>query len=307
MSWNASVKVFPYHTEGEKLTDVRKPDWLKIKFKSSGNMDYVDEIIRQCGLNTVCVEAMCPNRAECFSKRTATFMILGRNCTRNCTFCNVSRQEPDRQDPGEPLRVAEAVMRLGLRYVVITSVTRDDLDDGGASQFVNCIREIRKKDDCIKVEVLVPDFSGNAGALKSVVMEKPFVLNHNVETVRRLYPEVRPSAVYDRSLGLLKKAKETDSDIRTKSGIMLGLGETKEEVVQTLLDIRAAGVDLLTIGQYLAPSRKHHNVARYVHPDEFDEYKRIAIEMGFLHAASGPFVRSSYNAAEAVPGLLSGV
>jgi lipoyl synthase len=278
----------------------RKPEWLKIKYRSNKNTSDVDEILRAYGLNTVCEEAMCPNRAECFSKRVATFMILGKNCTRRCTFCNVSKELPCIVDPEESMKVALAAKEMGLVYVVITSVTRDDLPDGGASHFASCIEEMRIIDPDIKVEVLIPDFMGDADALKCVVDKKPFVLNHNIETVERLYPEVRPQAAYQRSLELLRRTRELDKDMITKSGIMLGLGETRDEVLKTLRDLIEADVKSITIGQYLAPSKKHHEVMRYVEPSEFEEIGMIAKDMGFIHVASAPFVRSSYNAAEIV-------
>jgi len=278
----------------------RKPEWLKIKYRANKNTSDVDEILRTYGLNTVCEEAMCPNRAECFSKRVATFMILGKNCTRRCTFCNVSKEMPCAVDPEEPRHVALAAKEMGLVYAVITSVTRDDLPDGGASHFARCIEEMRIIDPDIKVEVLIPDFMGDADALKCVVDKKPFVLNHNIETVERLYHEVRPQAVYHRSLELLRRTRELDKDMITKSGIMLGLGETREEVLRTLKDLIEADVKSITIGQYLAPSKEHHEVVRYVEPSEFEEIGRIAKDMGFIHVASAPFVRSSYNASEIV-------
>lgn len=278
----------------------RKPEWLKIKYRANKNTSDVDEILRAYGLNTVCEEAMCPNRAECFSKRVATFMILGKNCTRRCTFCNVSKEMPCAVDPEEPRHVALAAKEMGLVYAVITSVTRDDLPDGGASHFARCIEEMRIIDPDIKVEVLIPDFMGDVDALKCVVDKKPFVLNHNIETVERLYHEVRPQAVYHRSLELLRRTRELDKDMITKSGIMLGLGETREEVLRTLKDLIEADVKSITIGQYLAPSKEHHEVVRYVEPSEFEEIGRIAKDMGFIHVASAPFVRSSYNASEIV-------
>lgn len=282
------------------LLNERKPDWLKIKHIANRNINDVDEIVKEFGLNTVCDEAMCPNRTECFSKRTATFMILGSRCTRNCTFCNVRKKGPDAVDKKEPEKVAAAVHKLRLVYVVITSVTRDDLPDGGASHFAKCINEIRKLDSEIKVEVLIPDFKGNTDALRTVVNAGPFVLNHNIETVKRLYPMVRPEADYLRSLELIKKVKEMDSKMHTKSGIMLGLGEEKKEIIDTLKDLVGSGCEFLTIGQYLAPSKEHHKVIRYVHPDEFKEYWKTAIDLGFKHVASAPFVRSSYHAFEAI-------
>lgn len=284
----------------ESASNDRKPQWLKIKYKTNKNTQDVTRILQTYGLNTVCDEAMCPNKAECFSNRTATFMILGNNCTRKCTFCNVSKDMPCEPDLDEPRKIANAVKELMLEYVVITSVTRDDLPDGGAGFFAECIKRIRELDHNIKVEVLIPDFKGDAKALRTVADAKPFVLNHNIETVKRLYPEVRPQALYQRSLQLLRDVKDIDSDIFTKSGIMVGLGETAKEVIQTLNDIAACGVKLLTIGQYLAPSKAHHKVIEYVHPDIFTYYKNEALKLGFSFVASGPFVRSSYNAKEAV-------
>lgn len=284
----------------ESASNDRKPQWLKIKYKTNKNTQDVTRILQTYGLNTVCDEAMCPNKAECFSNRTATFMILGNNCTRKCTFCNVSKDMPCEPYLDEPRKIANAVKELMLEYVVITSVTRDDLPDGGAGFFAECIKRIRELDHNIKVEVLIPDFKGDAKALRTVADAKPFVLNHNIETVKRLYPEVRPQALYQRSLQLLRDVKDIDSDIFTKSGIMVGLGETAKEVIQTLNDIAACGVKLLTIGQYLAPSKAHHKVIEYVHPDIFTYYKNEALKLGFSFVASGPFVRSSYNAKEAV-------
>jgi len=250
-------------------------------------------ILRELGLHTVCEEANCPNRGECFESKTATFMILGNVCTRNCTFCAVSKGKPQPVDPDEPERLAEAASKLGLEYVVVTSVTRDDLPDGGAGHFAKVTQELHKKG--IKTELLIPDFQGNEQALKTVLDSDPEVLNHNVETVPRLYPEVRPKANYLQSLELLNRAR----DHTTKSGIMLGLGEKQEEVEEVLDDLIKAGCDFLTIGQYLAPSRYHHPVIDYVHPDKFEELKQIALHKGFKHVASGPFVRSSYHAKEA--------
>ncbi len=278
----------------------RKPEWLKAKSNTGLENTKVMEMLRSLHLHTVCEEAGCPNCGECFGKRTATFMILGRNCTRNCTFCTVSKAIPSPVDETEPQHIAEAVKQLGLRHVVITSVTRDDLPDGGAAHFVRVIEVIRAElyENPPVVEVLIPDFQGNTDALNTVLRAKPDVLNHNIETVPRLYPEVRPMAVYDRSLALLSNVRHSAPDIVTKSGIMLGLGETREEVLGVLHDLRANGCDLLTIGQYLAPSSQHHPVIEYVHPDVFAEYRQAAEEIGFLYTASGPLVRSSYLAGE---------
>ncbi|MEL7566314.1 MAG: lipoyl synthase [Dehalobacterium sp.] len=277
-----------------------KPEWLKIKIRSGQNKKQVEELIRRLSLHTVCAEANCPNLMECFARKTATFMILGRTCTRNCTFCNVSGGSPELLDCEEPLHVAQAVKELGLNYVVITSVTRDDLPDGGAGHFANVIREIRNLDKQVKIEVLIPDFLGNENSLRKVVEAKPDVINHNVETIPKLYETVRPMAVYTRSLELLQQAKKMDKNILTKSGVMVGLGEKKDEMVQTFRDLRAVACDLLTVGQYLAPSKKHHPVVEYIHPDVFEEYRKIGEELGFKHVASGPLVRSSYMADRSV-------
>lgn len=278
----------------------RKPEWLKIKVQNTRELAEVESIIRKLSLNTVCDEANCPNKMECFSRKTATFMILGRICTRNCTFCNVSKEIPTIVDREEPAHVAEAVKELGLRHVVITSVTRDDIPDGGSGHFAEVINRVRSANKDVIIEVLIPDFKGDKGALLKVVSAKPHIINHNVETVPRLYPEVRPMAVYERSLKLLENVKATDKSIYTKSGIMLGLGEKKEEVIQVFEDLRSVDCDFLTIGQYLAPSKKHHPVVEYIHPGEFERYKEISFNMGFKYVASGPLVRSSYQAEKAL-------
>ncbi len=289
---------------------LRKPEWLKIPLRSGTELSTVQSILNRYALHTVCKEANCPNRMECYSRKTATFLILGPVCTRNCTFCNVTPGNPCPPDPEEPERVREAVRELGLRYVVITSVTRDDLTDGGASHFARTIHLLKELQPPVQVEVLIPDFKGDPDALRLVLEARPSVLNHNVETVPRLYPEVRPQAVYARSLELLRRAKEflrTRKDVapsssrgslKTKSGLMVGLGETEEEVVSVLKNLREVDCDYLTIGQYLAPSRHHHPVVEYVPPKQFARYRDIALELGFLQVASGPFVRSSYHAAE---------
>lgn len=277
----------------------RLPDWFKIRVKAdNSNSDYVEDMLSRFHLNTVCQEANCPNRLECFAKKTSTFMILGSVCTRNCRFCNVSKGEPQSIDIDEPMHVAEATHELGLRHVVVTSVTRDDLADGGADQFVKTINCIKGLNPDTTIEVLIPDFKGDESALKRVVDAGPEIINHNVETVPRLYPKVRALANYDQSLNVLANVKKMDSSIFTKSGIMVGLGETKAEVVQTMHDLLDNGCELLTIGQYLAPSDKHFPVYEYIHPDIFEEYKNIALELGFRCVASSPLVRSSYNAGE---------
>jgi len=259
-------------------------------------------MISDLNLHTVCKEANCPNMMECFSKKTATFMILGNICSRNCTFCNVKNGIPLPVDPDEPANVAKVVEKMGLKYVVVTSVTRDDLPDGGSTQFVRVIEEIKKISDDIKVEVLIPDFQGDEEALLNVVRAKPEVINHNIETIERLYPELRPQADYHRTLRLLKRIKALDNRIYSKSGFMVGLNETEEEVEKLLSDLRKHECEIVTIGQYLAPSKEHYPVREYVHPDTFKKYKETGYKMGFKSVVSGPLVRSSYNAAEAFSG-----
>lgn len=277
----------------------RRPDWLKLSPFDARTMAAMRNLTRPLNLHTVCESARCPNRQKCFSENTATFMILGDICTRNCSFCAVEHGRPHLPDPQEPDNIVEAVAKLGLRYVVITSITRDDLPDGGASHFADTITAIRQYSPGIVVEALLPDFGGSRSALQTVIDTPLAVLNHNVETVPRLYAEVRPQAEYHRSIDLLRQAKILKPGLLTKSGLMLGLGETEREVIEVMKDLRQAGCDLLTIGQYLAPSLKHHRVVRYVHPDEFAEYESIGKQMGFRYTASGPLVRSSYHAAEA--------
>lgn len=280
--------------------DQRKPDWLRIKAHSGKSREEVEEMLSRLSLHTVCEEANCPNMSECFSRRTATFMILGNFCTRNCTFCNVQKNKPQAVDPEEPIRVAQAVKELNLRHVVITSVTRDDLPDGGAEHFAEVIGSIKELDKNVVVEVLIPDFQGSLEALSKVAEAKPEIINHNVETVPHLYPEVRPMAVYARSLELLRNVKALDGDIFSKSGIMVGLGEKEPEVLEVFRDLREAGCDFLTVGQYLAPSKKHHPVVEYIHPDVFQRYKEQALNLGFKYVASAPLVRSSYLADKAL-------
>lgn len=259
-------------------------------------------LVRRLELHTVCESAACPNIGECWNHRTATFMILGNFCTRRCGFCAVQKGQPLPVDPDEPRRVAEACEHLGLRHAVITSVNRDDLKDGGASHFAAVIRAIRQRIPGCRVEVLVPDFQGSREALKTVIDAAPDVLNHNIETVPRLYREVRFGARYERSLEMLAYAAGLRPDIPTKSGLMVGLGESDEEVIAVLGDLRRHNVRIVTIGQYLRPTLKHLPVLRYVTPEQFAEYRRIALELGFEHVESGPFVRSSYHAAEALDG-----
>lgn len=275
---------------------VKKPKWLRRKLPSGPEYGRMKNLIANNSLATVCQEAQCPNQFECFSKGTATFMILGERCTRNCRFCAVSHKPLGPPDPDEPKRVAEAVVELGLSYTVITSVTRDDLPDGGASHFVEVLNEVRKKAPKIQIEILIPDLQGNWEALASILEARPEVLNHNIETVARLYPTVRPEAVYQRSLSLIAKVKELSPSTPTKSGIMLGLGETVEEIRQTMADLLEHGCDILTLGQYLQPSRSHLSVDRFVPPEEFESLKQEALQLGFKAVASSPTVRSSYEA-----------
>ncbi|MGB9700740.1 MAG: lipoyl synthase [Thermodesulfobacteriota bacterium] len=257
------------------------------------------DLLARYQLNTVCQGALCPNQGECFTAGTATFLILGRTCTRNCTFCAIpSAQRPPVPDPDEPERLAQAVQEMGLKYVVITSVTRDDLEDGGAGHFAQTVTILKEKIPDIKVEVLIPDFQGSTTSLKKVLESAPDIINHNLETVPRLYSEVRPQADYERSLNLLRTVKEIDPSKITKSGIMLGLGESREEILEVMKDLRQVSCDLLTLGQYLQPSGKHHPVRRYIPPEEFAEYKNIGEEMGFKAVFSGPLVRSSFQARE---------
>jgi len=275
-----------------------RPHWLKVKLPSGYGYNRLKDINVRYHLNTVCKSALCPNIGECWSRGTATFLIMGDRCTRNCSFCNISHGHPSEIDPEEPLRIALAVRDLGLRHAVITSVTRDDLEDGGASMFAQVVRNIRDLCPSCRIEILVPDFQGCAEALRIVLEEKPDILGHNLETVPRLYPIVRPEAVYSRSLQLLKEAKAIDPTIKTKSGIMLGLGECEGEILETMKDLRSCRCDILTIGQYLPPSRNHVQVKKYYSPEEFDRLKIVGKKMGFFHVESAPLVRSSYHAEE---------
>ncbi|CAK6537684.1 MAG: lipoyl synthase [Candidatus Midichloria mitochondrii] len=277
---------------------LKKPDWIRVRAPTSSDYKKTEDIVKGLSLNTVCEEAACPNIGECWKKKHATFMILGSVCTRACRFCNVATGRPDLLDPHEPEKVAQAVEKLGLKHVVVTSVDRDDLPDGGAEHFAQCIEQIRKRSPHSTVEVLTPDFLKKDGAIRTVVKAKPDVYNHNVETVPSLYQQMRPGARYFHSLNLLNKVKELDPEIFTKSGMMVGLGEIKEEVLQVMDDLRAAKVDFLTIGQYLQPTAKHAEVKRYVTPEEFDYYARIAKVKGFLMVSATPLTRSSYHADE---------
>jgi len=276
----------------------RLPFWFKQKPVDPKTMLTMERLLDGLSLHTICESAHCPNVGECFSRQTATFLILGNICTRRCTFCAVKKGHPLPLDEEEPQHLFEAVEKLNLSYIVITSVTRDDLVDGGASQFVKVINILHENREGTIVEVLIPDFHGSAEALNAVVQAHPEVINHNVETVPRLYPDVRPGADYSRSLGLLFMVKNLNSEIITKSGLMLGLGETKEEVVEVMEDLREANCDLLTLGQYLQPSPKHHPVVRFISPEEFSQYRDIGKEMGFIEVAAAPLVRSSFKAAE---------
>lgn len=274
----------------------RKPDWIRVKAPTSAEAAEVRRLMREKNLHTVCEEAACPNIGECWKQKHATFMILGDTCTRACAFCNVKTGKPNGVDLAEPEHLAESVASMGLRHVVITSVDRDDLDDGGAFQFVACIERIRATAPDCTIEILTPDFRDKKGAIPRVAQARPDVFNHNLETVPRLYPTIRPGARYFESLRLLQTVKDVDGAIFTKSGIMVGLGEEKAEVLQVMDDMRSAGVDFITIGQYLQPTLKHVGVARFVTPEEFDEYAVIARSKGFLMVSSSPLTRSSHHA-----------
>ncbi len=282
------------------MTDavLAKPDWLKVRFRNGERYQQIKGLLRQHNLHSVCEEADCPNIGECFNAGEATFIILGDVCTRSCGFCSVTSGRPEGLDLLEPLRLAQTIEILGLDYAVLTSVNRDDLPDGGAAVWAACIRAIRHRTPSCQVEVLTPDFEGNWDALRTVVEAGPVVYNHNIETVPRLYRHVRPKARYERSLELLSRIKQFDPGMTTKSGIMVGLGETLDEVAATMADLRRHDCDLLTIGQYLQPDAKHLPVVRYWHPDEYAELKQIGARLGFRHVEAGPFVRSSYHAGE---------
>lgn len=275
-----------------------KPSWLKVRAPVGEQILQTSNIVQKFKLSTVCEEAACPNIGECWKQKHATFMILGSTCTRACAFCNVKTGKPDQLDPHEPERIAQAVKELGLDHIVITSVDRDDLDDGGAGHFAFCIEAIRRLSPNVTIEVLTPDFLRKIGALETVVKAQPDVYNHNIETVPSLYRRIRPGARYFHSLNLLHKVKELNKKIFTKSGIMLGLGEEEEEILQVMDDLRAAKVDFMTIGQYLQPTPKHAEVVRYVPPEEFDYYGQAARNKGFSMVSSSPFTRSSYHAGD---------
>ena len=274
------------------------PEWFKVSAPTSNNFHELKNRLKNAKLNTVCEEAACPNIGECWDKKTATFMILGDICTRACAYCNVKTGRPTELDIFEPTRVANTVLQLGLKYAVVTSVDRDDLPDGGSKIFSMTISQIRKLNPLCKVEVLIPDFNGNLESLKTILSSKPSVLNHNIETVPRIFKKVRPKGNYDQSLELLKRSKKIEPRIPTKSGMMVGLGESRKEIKKTMEDLRSVECDLLTVGQYLRPTKKHHPIIRFYSPREFQESKKDGINMGFKHVAAGPLVRSSYHADE---------
>lgn len=277
----------------------RLPDYLKRPIIDTDKTRTVRRILKTKCLNTVCENARCPNKNECYTKNTATFLIMGNNCTRNCRYCNITCSRPEPLDLNEPFHVAEAVKDLGLKYAVITSVTRDDLPDGGAGHFANCIYEIRKISPDVKIEILTPDFKGNKDSLNTIIKAHPNVFNHNIETVRKVFKTARPQGDYDCSLEVLKYIKD-NSDIITKSGLMIGLGETFEDIEETLFDLKNAGCDILTIGQYIQPSKEHLEVSKYYNPDEYEKLKQLAEKIGIKHYQIGPLVRSSYRASELV-------
>ncbi|PIC79137.1 lipoyl synthase [Sporosarcina sp. P18a] len=286
---------------GRKSEHVRKPDWLKIKLNTNENYTGLKKLMREKNLNTVCEEARCPNIHECWGeRRTATFMILGAVCTRACRFCAVKTGLPNELDTAEPERVAESVELMNLKHAVVTAVARDDLKDGGSAIFAETIRAIRRKNPFTSIEVLPSDMGGDIENLQRLMDAKPDILNHNIETVRRLTPRIRARATYDRSLELLQRAKNMYPEIPTKSSLMVGLGETMEEIIETMDDLRAHNVDIMTIGQYLQPTKKHAKVVKYYSPDEFGELRKIAMTKGFSHCEAGPLVRSSYHADEQV-------
>ncbi len=292
----------------ETTTPLRKPSWIRARLGESSEVARVKEALRANNLHTVCEEANCPNLSECFGKGTATFMIMGDICTRRCPFCDVAHGRPKALDENEPLNLARTIRDMNLRYVVITSVDRDDLRDGGAAHFAACIRESRLLSPKLTIEVLVPDFRGRMDPALTIFKDMPpDVFNHNLETVPRLYKQARPGSDYDWSLDLLERFKQLHPNVPTKSGLMLGLGEEIEEIEAVMRDLRAHNVDMLTLGQYLQPSKHHLPVARYVHPDEFERLRIVGEQMGFSHVASGPMVRSSYHAYQQAHGVLSAV
>jgi lipoic acid synthetase len=282
------------------ITMRRHPDWLKVKIGGGKNYVRMKSLLRNAKLHTICEEAKCPNIAECFGNGTAVFLILGDICTRNCKYCNVRHGQPLPLNSSEPKDVAESVKELGLKYVVITSVTRDDLEDGGSSVFYESINEVKKQNGECVIEVLIPDFKGKIDSLKKILDAKPDVINHNIEVVKDLFPHIRPEGNYDTSLQLLKNIKNINKNMKTKSGFMIGIGETKDQILKTMKDLRDANVDFLTIGQYLQPTKEHVEIKKYYTPEEFDEFRDIALDLGFKHVESGPLVRSSYHAEKAI-------
>jgi len=278
----------------------RHPDWLKVKIGGGKTFVKMKSLLRNTKLHTICEEAKCPNIAECFGSGTAVFLIMGDICTRNCGYCNVKHGKPHTLNTNEPKDVAESVKKLGLNYTVITSVTRDDLVDGGASVFYETVKKIKKLNKNCKVEVLIPDFKGNLESLKKVIDSSPDVVNHNIEVVRQLFPLIRREGNYEISTDLLKNIKKINNKIKTKSGFMIGLGETKNQIMQTMTDLRKSDVDFLTIGQYLQPTKKHVGIKKYYTPTEFNEFKKMALNMDFKHVESGPLIRSSYHAERAM-------
>lgn len=275
---------------------IQKPDWLRVKFRSSYEFQNTINLLKDLKLNTICDEGRCPNKYECFSHGVATFMLLGNKCTRNCHYCNVSPGKPLPVDLTEPERVAQAVKRLNLSYVVITSVNRDDLKDGGASQFIATIKKIKEMNNTCKIELLIPDFKGDQELLKKIVETEIEVIGHNIETVEDIFPKVRPQGNYQKSLDVLKQIKCINPAQKTKSGIMLGLGEEPQQIMETLINLKNQGCDFITLGQYLQPSPKHHPVVKYYPKKEFEKWKEISLQIGFLHVEAGPLVRSSYRA-----------
>jgi len=275
----------------------RHPDWLKVDIPGGRNFVKIKSLLRSAKLHTICEEAKCPNLAECFGSGTAVFLILGNVCTRNCRYCNVSHGKPGILNPTEPEDLADSVKKLGLKYVVITSVTRDDLSDGGASVFAETISKVKHLNPGCMVEVLIPDFKGNISALKSVVDSDPDVVNHNIEVVKELFSDIRPEGDYKISLKVLSNIKKLKSNIKSKSGFMVGIGETSDQILNTMKDLKKSDVDFLTIGQYLQPTKKHASIRKYYTPAEFKEFIKIGLDLGFKHVESGPLVRSSYHAA----------
>lgn len=277
---------------------IKKPDWMKIGKEQKNEIKEVQSILRKLDLHTVCEESMCPNIGKCFAKKTATFLIMGDICTRSCKFCDIKSGTPNRLDPHEPYHIVEATKQLGLKHVVITSVTRDDLPDGGASHFAEITKKLREYNRNLIIELLIPDMKGKISAIKKIVSAKPTIINHNVEIVPRLYKKITPGADYQRSLQVLKAVKKMDPSIYSKSGFMVGVGETKEEVFEVMKDLRAVKCDILTVGQYLKPPSSDLEIEEFIHPEVFKEYENKGYDLGFNFVASSPFVRSSYNAEE---------